>query len=322
MNFESWPIVRTKPGRKSYGRSISLFFNSAQCYLTTIGLYEDGLVDCCGCVDLAQFRAKLHSGWIVSAPKADQDLSVFGFGFTGVKNGSWVQTSQDIEEEVHSILRSLNPEMRNLVDINDVAPPVYGGGWQHIVVTTDGKPYRKDRTGGDVLGTSVPLLCAVDGGWELTRLTVFADGMCQVGAGGERMPMANLPSLYEHETIANFAPAGSTIRLPGLGQFQTTTDFGGVSIPDRIAEIQDEHNVLNGRPSIVTSCARLFQEYQRRPSPLAKAALRECYEAVPKQLRPYCGDMDSRDYEIRAAIYGDSIEAILGIRLADQERGN
>ncbi len=27
--------------------------------------------------------------------------------------------------------------MSNLVDITDVAPPVFGGGWQHMVVTTD-----------------------------------------------------------------------------------------------------------------------------------------------------------------------------------------
>lgn len=44
--FESWPIVRSRPIGKTYGRAISLFINNWDCQLTTIDVYEDGSIDC------------------------------------------------------------------------------------------------------------------------------------------------------------------------------------------------------------------------------------------------------------------------------------
>src|SRR3954464_1314119 len=104
------------------------------------------------------------------------------------------------------------------------------------------------------------------------------------------------------------APAGSRIILPGLGHFRATTDFGSVSVHDRIGELHDKLGKLNGKPSVITVCAKLFEEYEKQPSSQTKEALLKAYEAVPHHLRCYCGDMDTRDTAIRAVLYGEDAE--------------
>lgn len=301
----SWPVVRSRPLGRAYGRSISLFINNWQCHLTTVDVYADGSIDCWGLVDRALFRGKLQSNWVVPAPKAGQTLSVFNFGFTGVSDGRWMQTAHTIAQEVESVVRSLNPEMRDLLDMQGSNTKMSGKASDVTLGFSDKKPYRKDATGeNDILGESVPVLRVEANGFELNRLVVYADGLCQVGSGEALVPIADVPSLYERGVICNAAPAHSRIVLPGLGEFRATSGFGSVAVHSRIGELHDMLNQLNGKPSVITTCSKLFEQYEQEPSPESKEALREAYEAVPEHLRCYCGDMDTRDTAIRAVLYG------------------
>src|SRR5882672_3383334 len=91
--FSSWPIVRAKPGGKTYGRAIQLFINNWQCHLTIVDVFSDGAVDCWGFVDLNLFHEKLRSRWVVPFPaRADQHISVFHFGMTRFCRAEWLQT--------------------------------------------------------------------------------------------------------------------------------------------------------------------------------------------------------------------------------------
>jgi len=304
-DFESWPIVRSKPITRTYGRSISLFINNWHCHLTTVDVYEDGAIDCWGFVDRALFQGKLQSNWVAPAPKAGQHLSVFNFGSTGVEDGAWVQTRQSIGREVDTTIRALNPQMRDLLDMHGSDTEVRDKVRYAKLGFSDKKSYRRDEASTvDILGDSVPVLRVVEGVFELTRLVVYADGVCQLRSDDKLFPVQDVPSLYETGRICNNAPSGSRILLPGLGAFRTTADFGFVSVHDRIGEIYDKLNELNGRPSVITTCAKLFEKYQQEPSQQAKEQLREAYEAVPHHLRCYCGDMDTKDTAIRAVIYG------------------
>lgn len=302
--FDRWPIVRTKPVQKTYGQAISVFINNGSCHLVTVDVYSDGAIDCWGFVDRALFREKLGSNWVVPAPKAGQDLSVFDFGSTGIERGVWVQTSQSIAHVVESTIRELNPGMKDLLDMHGSDEELRGNVRYAKLGLADEKPFRRDQGGtDDILGKSVPVLRIVEGAFEMTRLTVFADGMCQVGSQGQLVPIHEVQALYDQQQICNKAPRGSKILLPGLGEFYTTTDFGGVTVHDRIGEIADMLNELNGRPGVIKICMERFEAYQRQPSEAAKEQLREAYEAVPGHLRMYCGDMDSKDWPIRAALY-------------------
>jgi hypothetical protein len=304
--FESWPIVRSKPVGKTFGRSISLLINNMQCHLTTVDVYEDGSIECWGFVDLALFEGKLRSNWVVPAPKPGQMLSVFNFGGTGVAAGSWRQSRTSISAEVRSVIKALNPEMRNLLDMHGSDTELRGNVQYAKLGLSDKKPYRIGSTaGGEIFGSMFPILRMDKGTFELTRLTVYADGTCQLGSDDELHTIAGIESLYDANGITNVAPSGSRVVLPGLGEFTTTMAFGGISAHDRLREIHDALNVLNGKDSVITVCARRFEEYERDPSDIGIEALRQAYDAVPTHLRCYCGDMDTRDTAIRAVLYGD-----------------
>ena len=302
-DFESWPIVRSRPVGKTYGRSISLFINNMQCHLTTLDVYEDGSIDCWGFVDRALFRTKLDTRWIVPAPTEDQELFVFNFGLAPIKGGAWHQTKRSIAKTVDATVKSLNPDMIGLIDMqgSDVE--------RHHEVNiakmglSDKQAFRiADATGKEILADNVPILRSANLGLELTRLFVFADGLLRIGPEGDLFPIEELPSRYADGEISNQAPAGSPIRLPGLGEFRPNDAFGWVSVHDRIGEIQDMHNQLNGEPGVIRRCATLFDEYVREPTLQGKEALRAAYEAVPEHLRSYCGDMDTRDTEIQRVL--------------------
>jgi hypothetical protein len=304
LGFESWPIVRSKPVGKTYGSAISLFINNASCHLVTIDVYADGAIDCWGIVDRALFKTKLDKQWVVPGPKFDQPLSVFNFGFGRVQADKWVQTRASIEKVVEGTIRSLNPGMKNLIDMQGSEFEPYGKGRKAKFGMGNKRAYRiSDATKNEVLAESVPILRSADRGWDLTRLFVFADGLLRIGPAGELFPLQELPTRYADREIGNQASAGSTIRLPGLGEFQPSKQFGSVSVHDRIVEIHDLVDKLNGGDGVVRRCARHFAEYLSDPTPEKKDALRDAYEAVPHHLRPYCGDMDTRDTDIRRVLF-------------------
>lgn len=304
-HFDRWPIVRTVPIQRTYGQAISVFINNGSCHLVTVDVYADGAIDCWGFVDRALFLKKLGSKWVVAAPESGQDLFVFNFGSTGIESGVWVQSAQSIANVVESIIQELNPSMTDLLDMHGSDEEMRGNVRYAKLGGADGKPYRQERGGtDDIVGKSVPVLRVVEGAFELTRLTIFADGMCNLGSVDQLVPVQEVQALYDQRLICNAAPRGSRILLPGLGEFHTTRDFGRVAIHDRIGEIQDMLNELNGRPSVIKICMERFRAYQGEPSDQAKEQLREAYEAVPGHLRMYCGDMDSKDWPIRAVLYG------------------
>jgi hypothetical protein len=306
MDFESWPIIRSKPRGKTYGRAIQLFINNLGCHLTTVDVYADGAIDCWGFVDRSLFTDKLKRRWVVTAPAADQYLAVHSFGQTGVADGCWQKTAEDIAQAVDATIRSLNPRQQKLFDMHGSDTQTRDGARYAKLGLADAKPFRVDARGLEVAGDHVPVLRVTADGFELTRLIIYRDGACQLGGAGRLFRVEQVPALYDAGRLCNKAPAGSRIAVPGLGEFRNTTDFGGVSVKDRICEIQDRLGQLTGRPSVIETCARCFDAYEQAPSANTLAALRRAYEAVPQHQRIYCGDMDTRDTAIRAVLYGDA----------------
>jgi hypothetical protein len=232
QDFESWPIVRSKPVGKTYGRSISMFINNKQCYLATVDVYEDGSIDCWGFVDRALFRIKVDAGWVVPGPSKDQPMSIFHFDDARINDGKWFQTGSSIVEKVDATIRSLNPGMEGLIDWQGFDVENRGGVYTAKLGSSDKKAYRiADGSGEEILAASVPIIRLTNSGLELTRLFVFADGLLKIGPNGDLFPLEMLPARYAEGEISNQAPAGSLVHLPGLGEFRPTGVFDASPCP-------------------------------------------------------------------------------------------
>ncbi|MCP3469380.1 hypothetical protein NLM33_03450 [Bradyrhizobium sp. CCGUVB1N3] len=305
QSFESWPIVRSQPAGRTYGRSISLFINNMECHLTTVDVYEDGSIDCWGFVDRALFKTKVGARWVVSGQARDQLLSVFNFGAARVNDAKWFQPQHRIVEQVDAIIGFLNPSMQGLIDMHGSDVELRGKVHTAKMGLSDKKAFRiADATNEEILADSVPVLKLTNRGAQLTRLFVFADGLLRIGPNGDLFPLEELSSRYVDGEICNQISAGSLIELPGLGEFRPADVFGFISVHDRIGEVHDVLDKLNGGPGAVRRCAQAFTKYEREPTPQMKDALRAAYEAVPEHLRCYCGDMDTRDTAIRKVLFG------------------
>lgn len=307
--FDSWPIVRSKPVGPTRGRSVSLFINNGLCHLVTVDVYADGAIDCWGFVDLALFRQKLETGWVIPAPRPGQILSVFNFGSTGIADGQWLHTSSEIEAEVRRLLHTLNPDGLDLLDMQGSSTEVRNNVRTAKLGLSDKRPVRlPENSRTEIPGQLFPVLYRHETAFELTRLVIYADGVCQIGTDPILLPRARLVQLFAEGTLSNHAPQGSRIRLPGLGAFTTTMDFGDIAVADRLMEIEDALNMLNGQEGAIRHCLRCFETYRGARTEENRATLRQAYEAVPEHLRCYCGDMDTRDTEIQEILYGQSDE--------------
>ena len=302
----SWPIVRTRPNGKHRGRSLSVFINNGQCHLTTVDAYSDGAIDAWGFLDFNLFEKKLKSRWVVTRPRTDQSISVHNFGATKTKDAAWDLSDDHIRSGALETIRSLNPEMKNLVDMRWNDTEMRGKVRYAKMGMSDKKLYRPSADGSEeVLGDFVPTLVHRSDHFELTQLFIFSDRQCRIGVAGILLPMEEALSLYDTGKLTNVTRAGARVQIEGLGEFTCVNDFGGAPSEERKKEVRDLLKTLNGEDSCIGVCVSVFRDYEASPSEQGRDALRAAYEAVPKHLRSFCGDMDTKDWKIRRILYPD-----------------
>ena len=300
--FEMWPIFRKTGSRKIYGRSISVFVNNIQSHLTTVDVYADGAIDCWGFVDLELFALKLSNNW-VAAPIKDQSISVFNFGYAAQIRGYWSKSNKELMAAVTTIIKELNPKLSELLDMQGSNTEIINGVKCAKMGMSNAKSfYLNEITGSEVIGDTFPIVKVAKNKCILTKLFVFSDEMVRIGISGDLMHYNKLFDLFANGSITNSVPEGNMIAIPGLGKFKAEAEFGYIPVNDRMAEVRDKINELNGKPGLIIQCRDAYKDYRSEPCDANRKKLSDCYEAVPKHLRRYCGDMDSKDHGIKAAI--------------------
>lgn len=69
-----------------------------------------------------------------------------------------------------------------------------------------------------------------------------------------------------------------------------------------IKEVEDEIRRLNKQPTTLQLCQDAMDLHRQEPTQQTIEQLRVTYEAVPKNLKKYLGDMDSKDWEFKQAL--------------------
>jgi hypothetical protein len=299
----SWPIVRTRPRGKVYGRALPIFIRNMDHHFVTLDVYADGAFDCWRFVDRHLLKEEIRTGWLEVAPPKGSTISVFNLGRAEVQSAEWEWRTSDIYPLAEHALCSLNPSMCDLLDLEGSATEPINGVQHYKLGLSDKKPFRATDDKVEHLGASLPMLLAQpDGEWQLVSWFIFADGASQLGTSGVLAPLDATIDEIRAGSMRTEAPDGAWIRLLGLGKFKARSGTRLNDIESRIAEARDELQKLRtGRGSIVT-CREAFERHQAELSSETLEALRVAYFAVPAHLRCFCGDMDNRDWPIKAAL--------------------
>lgn len=100
-------VFREVNGQKIEGRSFLVIVNNFNYWLTPLVVFADGMIDCWGLMDRAEFIEKLNSGWIrVSVP----DNSVLYMGTAKISVSEFIpdKDNSDFLKEVDETILELS----------------------------------------------------------------------------------------------------------------------------------------------------------------------------------------------------------------------
>lgn len=302
------------------------FIHNGNYYFINMPVFADGLVNCWEMVDLAIFRSKLQSGWVVGAVPDGQTVSVHGLGAWTASGGQWELSTNDLYEQVLSLVRQLNPRMENLHDCQGRTIEEIRGVKTFILPSGQERPLRlvnpesvfPDR----VSGASISVLVR-DRDYWVADLRVFADGTIELGRlpRCETLTLDALQRFIEDGRMVETAPAGSRMHFHGLGSLIVAEEHYCVDPREQIREVSDLVDKLNDRPDSLARCRSAHTAYLANPTVALRDALREAYEAVPQHNRRYVGDMDTKDIEVRMIVYGEQELENWSHRVVGRRRG-
>lgn len=301
-----WRVARRgHSGEVVFGKTIPAFIFNLSYHLSPISVYADGSVDCWGYVDLSIFRQKLAQRWVVPRAEAGGTLSIHNLGQVQVLAGEWEHTPADTERRVAEVVRELNPSLDGLIDMQGTDTEERGGiryakgsGWGRA-----GR-YRVTAAGERVSGRDLPVFEVASDGLRLRWWCVYADGLSQLDSGSELMAAGALERMFADGRLTLEVPRNTWVTLDGLGRFKAGQGLWSVKPGERVREVADLLNQLNGGSPAAVRCMEALRDYRAEPSEERREALRAAYGAVPEHLRMFCGDMDTKDGPIRRILDG------------------
>ncbi len=281
-------------------------------FLTDIPIFEDGIIDCWGCVDLSLFKKKIQNGWMVPTVKNGNSLHISELGKVEILHAEWASKSgKELYKFVKCLVKTLNSSMINLYDMKG-----------SDVYTPEGKQFQTRK-----VSRSKPKFCKPDsdsffvetsGGtmrhfvkendiFYYVRSTVFND---------ETVVISGLPSTRAfrvsefrdnllHNDDYGFPNVGARISIEDLTSFTVGQADWFIDREGLNQNLDSILRGLRGGPSLVQICIDVFEVFKEGPTQENLDRLRQAYENVPQHDRMFCGGQDEKDIPIRIALYGE-----------------
>ncbi|UWQ00724.1 hypothetical protein K3X44_09290 [Aliiroseovarius crassostreae] len=289
------------------GVSFPAIIHNGSYFLADIGVYEDGIVDCWGGVDLKLFKKKVSSGWVKTSIPDGAVLSAHHLAHMTVANAQWSMTPRTLSKRVKSIIKALNPDMINLYDMAGEDTDRSGKISLMKVNRMSKATWRNDERmpllSQPIMGIAQKAFWRANEKIHVVTVSLFDDDQVQITGAGEEVAMS-LDALREDERLTT-ASKGDSVQISGLCNFEIA-DIG-FTIPkdDFLSELEIGRDRLLGRETPVSRAVAVFKAFQENPTTEMLEELRTAYETVPRHMRRYCGNMDSKDIPIRIALYGE-----------------
>ena len=135
--------------------------------------------------------------------------------------------------------------------------------------------------------------------YYLTEIKIYKDGMIDCW---ELVTFEEFKNKVAQGWVVTTLPEGARVSTaPGI--YFTASDVKSIiEEQEFIKQVADEIRELNGEPTSRQICHEALLRYKKENSEEAKNNLRECYLAVPKHMRRFLGDMDSKDSEYHSIL--------------------
>jgi len=304
----AFPIGRPTEAGAVPGVAIPVFIRNVQHHFTTVDAYSDGAINAWGFLDRPLFRAKVRTGWVATAPPAGATLSAYDLGSATVAEGTWPLTPDDILDRVEEAIRELNPEGRDLLDMQGSNIELRG----NVKYAKLGYTFKRPYVPGNIMlfGERTLIFRRTAKGFLLDNWFVFNDGSSRIGTTEPLVDLQDVMLRTFSGELSTTVPDGALIELGDLGSFRVGGGRWLVDMAERRREMLDLLAQTRGSPSSRQVCGDAFKSFLQAPTEENRERLRTAYEAVPAHLRRLLGGMSEKDSRIRKAVYGDEGESL------------
>lgn len=305
--FEIGDLTPRIATRTLKGVSFPAIIHNGSYFLSDLYIYEDGVVDCWGGVDLNLFREKVSSGWVKTSIPNGADLHIDSLGLIRIADAAWAMTPGTLIDRVEKTVTALNPAHVNLYDMQgdetDRSGPIGVQKESRMGQTTWRMTDRASFFPELARGVAKWAFWHLDDALHLVQVSLFDDDKVRITGAG-RPDWMTLDALRGDERLCT-ATKGDRVEITGLCSF--LVDDIHLTVPKEafLAELVIDRDEAAGRETVMDRTRAAFSRYEKAPSAETLEALRTAYESVPEHLRRFCGDMDTKDIPIRIALYGD-----------------
>lgn len=290
------------------GRQVFAIIHNGKHFLTNMSIYQDGVVDCWECVDLATMELKVRQGWVTPQVPEGEDLSIFHLATVSIAEAQWTHTPENYMNMVRAVVKEMNPAMENILVASEQTSHRIGNtnysrlGSSGAILRQDaGKPSFQQYRGNQM---NIFYKHRSDQ-YYLVSLVIYADGKVLIVGGPEEWFVSRDEVLKwgAKGALCVSVPEGASLVIDRVGTIEVDECTSYVELADKMHEIDDMIAVLNKQPDSADRCATAFKTYEKAPTAEHRQALQAAYDAVPRHLRIYIlGDMDEKDWPIRHAL--------------------
>lgn len=254
MRFDD--LTRRQAIRVIDGVSFPIFIRNGDYYLSSLMVFEDGLIDCWQTLDLPLFEEALINGLVCCTIPRGEMVSVHPFGEFEVLQADWNMGEDALLAYVQELIARMNPEKRNLYDMHGSASEQRGGSGPFFEKQTrrgskswlpGEDDWFDERSLGKTFWTYQHILDGDKAGnIEIAEVSIFDnDSITVAGARGSRLISFEGFKQEAKSGLFDFPNEGSRLVIKGLGSFVCGEAWSkGYSSERLIAKLEEERAKL------------------------------------------------------------------------------
>ena len=288
------------------GQVINGIIKNHSYFLVAFEVYEDGMINCWELVDLSGFREKIDRGWVMPSVPQDETIYIHELGTYRVSEAEWFYDKTSYCEFVTSIIREINPEMKNLYHITQREKDYWNK--RRVVFSPNATPFLMDgEVGCDrITGKTSSVFYHYHGDNYFTKLAAYKDQTFALHGLPELLKFSfdEIDRLFENGSLFTSFPTAQFVFIEGLGRIKLQdTDHQPVDLNSKLLEIKMLFQTLNDDSGFWGNRIHTtYHNYLRRPGANTKQLLQEAYESIPEYRKRY---LDKIEPDIIRILYSD-----------------